>query len=57
MIVEKLPSEFSYESKEDVTIEFNGTFEMISNFNSLIPVGDCAQGWLCCYAAFDDDEY
>ena len=52
-IIKRLNSNFSYDMNEDVSIECNGIIEKITNFNSLIPIGDCAQGWLCCYVAFD----
>lgn len=45
-------STFSYDLNEDVSIQFTGRVENITNFNSLIPIDNCAQGWLCCYSAF-----
>lgn len=55
-IVIDLGENFIFEESEDVTIEYlRGDKEQIRkcrNGNSLIPINDCAQGWVCCYNAF-----
>jgi len=49
---------FVFEYAEDVTIEYlhidNEQIRKCCNDNSLIPLNDCAQGWVCCYDAFID---
>ena len=51
-IVTTLDLNFSYDMNQDVSIECDGLLEKFDNFNSLIPIDDCAQGWRCCFSVF-----
>ena len=51
-----LGQDFIFEFSEDVTVEYLRAHKeeiiICRNNNSLIPISDCAQGWVCCYNAF-----
>ena len=60
-IVIDLEKGFDFEMNEDVTIDYlHGEGEETINCcndNSLIPISDCAQGWVCCFNAFEELYY
>lgn len=52
----KLDKNFEYETNQDVTIQYemncDYNIRKCKNESSLIPINDCARGWICCQHPF-----